>query len=377
MKFQKLVAILLAAFVMDTAHAESGAFVYNVTVEEKISPHSTQDLARQAALKKIQLLATQRAGSYIIKTEKLSDQVLTEEIEFVSASFVKLQDIQESLSLSNGQPILTVTANAHVDADEAKRRVAYMLENRQLRKELSRLNENFKPEGSLGQQSPQPSTALIATNQSSAEREFSSQEISALAAYSETQIALVANDIIESIHRHILNTAVSTAIVESVLLNNAGTHYVVSVRLGLAFDPVPLVQSLNKYWHANETLLQESKTVIADTTRPTGAISSSLSKAVLSRLYNNAIALSLSVNGEEKSIPITSFGRPGSANCQPSLKSSNSNFCITMINDRSDGPVLTNGQSNPVVFLVPAAPGHPAPHIHLKTWLSTPDPSRG
>ena len=98
-------------------------------------------MARDIALAKIQRLALQDVGSYIVGTQKLEANKYTETIELISATILSMTNIQSSLSLDpDGQLILAVSATARVDEDETEMRINQYLKTKSMQETIDRLN---------------------------------------------------------------------------------------------------------------------------------------------------------------------------------------------------------------------------------------------
>lgn len=110
--------------------------------------------ARQAALEQIKLKASGEAGTYILSTTTLRENGdLTENIQIIGASLVKIVESEESLSVNqSGQAVLLVKATTSLDERELTRRVELLQQDKEKARQVKLLQaENEVLRGDLAQ----------------------------------------------------------------------------------------------------------------------------------------------------------------------------------------------------------------------------------
>lgn len=97
--------------------------------------------ARQAALEQIKLKASGEAGTYILSTTTLRENGdLTENIQIIGASLVKIVKSEESLSVNqSGQAVLLVKATTSLDERELARRVELLQQDKEKSRQVKLL----------------------------------------------------------------------------------------------------------------------------------------------------------------------------------------------------------------------------------------------
>lgn len=99
------------------------------TVDFRLGDSDSRLDARHAALEDIRRLAVAEAETYVHTSSQYADGEIQEHIEVVSAPMVLLENIQESLTLSDtGQPVLQLSADATLDNRLLNRRIDSLLE---------------------------------------------------------------------------------------------------------------------------------------------------------------------------------------------------------------------------------------------------------
>lgn len=137
-----------------------------VAIGETVTPAQ----ARNHALEKIREQAGQASGAYVESTRSLvDDEALTHTIRVVSAVLVRLEQIEERyLVLRTGQPAVHVSAVAHIDPSELRRKIEALRQDRTREDQLRTLRaENTRLKALVQQQRarPPPAAALLKRNE--------------------------------------------------------------------------------------------------------------------------------------------------------------------------------------------------------------------
>ena len=101
------------------------------------------DEVRALAIRRLQIKAATQAGAVVVRTEKIAGDQYSELVEVLSAAEVKLSSIRESTYREGDVDFLHLTGQASVNLSLVRERLTYIRENEILRKELSRISEQY------------------------------------------------------------------------------------------------------------------------------------------------------------------------------------------------------------------------------------------
>jgi len=275
--------------------------------------------ARQAALEQIKLKASSEAGSYVLGTTTLhEDGAITENVQMISASMVKLVVSGEKLSVNqSGQAVLWIKAEASLDDSVLSKRVAILQNDKEkerqvkvLQAENDQLRHDYEQiRKALASKSDQHTTAdlltkqdqtikLIADNGKNLTNVFERGTLIQLANQNADAFTLGKRYIDEHFYAAILESPV-TAEIESVEADGKG--YVALVRFGWEVNVKHAMSGLNDYIKAsskdNPVLFRKYENL--DSTGP-----SVLSQRLFNYMAKQGVDLKLTLSGKEVRLPI-------------------------------------------------------------------------
>lgn len=97
----------------------------------------------QLALNRIKIRASEEAGGYVLRDEKLTDGRYNEQVQVISGALVSISNVKTAIENSDGKMTLIVEADTSVDLDSLERRVNAIKENKEMRKLLEAKNSEY------------------------------------------------------------------------------------------------------------------------------------------------------------------------------------------------------------------------------------------
>ncbi len=133
---------LLLAPVLFVASAQA-EWSKTLSVDYLMGDGDSRVTARQVALEQIKRKASDEAGTYIQSTSTLTEGgELSETIQMIGASMVKLGEVQESLTVNKtGQVVLRVEAHVAIDDAELSRRIKALQQDKEKARQIAALQE--------------------------------------------------------------------------------------------------------------------------------------------------------------------------------------------------------------------------------------------
>lgn len=257
--------VLLLALLILSAGAAAQQWSDDFSVAHAMGDGDTRASARQAALEQLKLKASHAVGSYIQSTITLrSDGALEESIDMLSASMVKLSDIDDMLAVDeSGRAVLTVRAKALVDEGQLLQRVKALqedqekarqlkvlqAENEALRRDLTKIRHELassKDTARAAQLLEEQDTAMkrIRENERTVSQVFERGTLLQLATRNADEFEQVKAELERKLFRPLLASPV-TATIETVEAAEDG--YIVFVRVGWRPDLQAVESVLSRY----------------------------------------------------------------------------------------------------------------------------------
>lgn len=242
------------------AHAEWSK-IYDI--DFAMGDGDNRNSARQAALEQLKLKASQETGTYIQNTTILQNSGdLTQSIQVIGASMVKLSEVHDTLALKNGQAVLMVNARATVDEAELARRVKALQQDKEKSRQLSILqaendqlrhglamirNSLMGPEAAnAGKLITQQNAAIqkLTQNQESVGQIFSEGTLLNLADKNVVEFENIKSELDEKFFQPLMDTHVSA---DLLTVRKEGDKYVALVQLSWDIDADKYMKLLSQY----------------------------------------------------------------------------------------------------------------------------------
>lgn len=333
--------------------------------------------ARQAAIEQIKLKASNDAGTYVQGTTTLHENgELTENIQVLSASLVKVSAPQEKLTVnSSGQAVLWVKAVATLDERELVRRVEALQQDKEKARQVKLLqaeNEVLYKElatiraGLASNNGTARAAELIAKqaatikrmedNGASITQVFARGTLTQLANRSTIEFDNAKRDLDEQFLAPLMNSQV-TAQIESV--EASGSDYVAMVRVGWTIDTMKLRPVLKRYLKV-EGFNGEMSVYGADNLDSKGP--TKLSERTYQYLATKGVDLQLKLGGKEVRLPVFyTAGLPSNCDLYSRVRSGKPAY-LCLVSQKAASPQVrglpatNNGQSavtsNPIRILL-------------------------
>lgn len=114
------------------------------SVRESIKGADRIESVTELAIKKLKIKASEDAGGYVLRDEKLADGKYSEQVQVLSGALVEISNVKSRLETNHdGVGELVVEADTTVDLSSLERRVHSIKENAQLRVLLDRKNKEY------------------------------------------------------------------------------------------------------------------------------------------------------------------------------------------------------------------------------------------
>ncbi|MFK5893927.1 MAG: hypothetical protein QM504_11965 [Pseudomonadota bacterium] len=352
----RIVRIVLTCLLFIVAQpCKAQIWTSHITVEHPLTVNESTRSARQYAIKKLQYKAAEEVGAYVIRTEKLEDGDLKETIELISAAKVRLKNVVEKQSVSNGAFVLTVQADASVDTKELLDRVSYISENKALRSVLSNVTDKVLTVLSGGKDQGM-SLELIKTYENILDRVLSHEEVNAFVGYTAVQLKSLLADIDINVFGYLIeNTDIKTEI-ERII--DEKDHYIVNVRVGTQYDQITLATRLNQYWKVFSRNKDHPYSLVEGLKDSNSTYPASLNKIAYEYLTNHQLQLIIGIDKEQVTIPISYRGDNFHAACDVNYPETTSkHYCFSAISYGSNDDYLSTFKGNPIKFKVPKKAG--------------------
>lgn len=303
----------------------------------------TKGSARQAAIEQIKLKASSEAGTYVDSTTTLKeDGSLTESIQMVSATMVKVLVAKESISVSPaGQAILNLVAVATLDDAELTRRVAALRQDKEkarqmkvLQAENEALREGLKKirESLAVKADPATVAELLAkqdqtirkleTNSQTVTQVFSQGTLLQLALKNKDAFEEAKQTLQEELYAPLLKTKVE-ATVEAV--EQHGDSYVAIIRVGWAANQNRAFKVMNKFLVGNGPTEYRPNFEFKLYKNQDGRGKSNLSPKIFQYIAERPIFAKISIAGKEERLPVL-FGGAGDSSFYPCLTRATPNY---------------------------------------------------
>ncbi len=311
--------ILAAVMVLFTslAHAE---WFKQIDLKYVMGDGDTRGSARQAALEQIKMKAANEAGTYVDHTTTLHENGdLTESIQMIGASMVKLKVLDETLSVNpQGQAVLDIKASASIDESEFAKRIEILRQDKEKARQVKVLqaeNENLRKElevirqGLSSKADPSRIAELLAKqdqairrlndNGASVTQMFERGTLLQLANHNSDALDKAKRDLDDNLFAPLMRTKI-TAQLESVEETQGG--YVALVRVGWTFDLKQLLPTLNRYLNTFPNADKHDVTIFSsENVHSKGP--SLLSERIYGYLMDKGVDLKLELAGKEVRLP--------------------------------------------------------------------------
>lgn len=311
--------ILAGAMVLfaSVAHAE---WTKQIDLKYVMGDGDTRGSARQAALEQIKLKAANEAGTYVDHTTTLHENGdLTESIQMIGASMVKLTVLDEVLSVNTqGQAVLDIKASASINEAELAKRIeilrqdkekarqvkVLLAENESLRKELEVIRQglSLKADPSrIAELLAKQDQAIrrINDNGASVTQVFERGTLLQLASHNSDALDKAKRDLDDNLFAPLMRTKI-TAQLESV--EEAQGGYVALVRVGWTFDLEQILPTLDRYLNTSPYSDKHDVTIYSfENVQSKGP--SLLSERIYDYLKDKGIDLKLELAGKEVRLP--------------------------------------------------------------------------
>lgn len=132
--------LIAACLLILPSIAHAGGWPRTLTVDYSMGDGDSRSRAREAAIEEIRKKAALQAGTIVSSTSTIKGDKLTEEIQLIGVSLVKVSEIAEQASLdAHGQVSLRVSAMVDLDESELQRRAAALREDAVKAKQIESL----------------------------------------------------------------------------------------------------------------------------------------------------------------------------------------------------------------------------------------------
>ena len=274
--------------------------------------------ARQAAIEQLKSKASHQVGTYIQSTTSLRDGKLTENIQVLSASLVKVSNVSEKLSINQaGQGVLSLVATITVDEKELARRIELLQMDSAKANQIERLRaDNLELRNTLTQiraqltQEPDPATAArllsmqddalkhIDKNGKAVSQIFERGTLIQMATSNSVALDAAKQSLEDSFFVPVMSSPVS-AVIQSVQADGDG--YVSKVRLTWDINEKALYPVLVRYFQSDNTtgLISINKFYNTDTKGP-----HPLSEQLYQYLTWQGIDLRVTLGHKEVRVPV-------------------------------------------------------------------------
>jgi hypothetical protein len=267
-----ILLLITAFFLLASLPAQAVEWSKLFEVEYLMGDGDNRTSARQAALELLKVKASGEAGTYIQSTTTMhTGSEMTENIQLIGASMVKVSDVKDKLSLNqSGQAVLRVTAKATIDESELVKRVEALQQDKEKARLIKVLqaenNELFlelkKIRNALISNLDASKTAELITQQDNAVRRLTSNSLTVTQVFERGTLLQLASkntdalsraklELDENLFKPLLKTPIS-AKVESVEEDGKG-GYVAMVRLGWGVDAKKFIPTLSRYFKLNKS----------------------------------------------------------------------------------------------------------------------------
>lgn len=369
MRKSKYFLFLVVLFQWPSVEAEQWSKSYDI--HSYITETESRVSSRQAALEGVRKQASAEAGTYVQSTVSLQGDELSESVQVLSASMVKLDVVEESMELiSNDTIMLNMVVEASVDetllheririlqADDGKVKqlTALQQENTKLRERLSAIDpgnaQTLSPQGLL--------LSNLRSNEKKALSVFEPGLLLEMAGGGANTIEAITANLEEEFYKPIMEADIRADVVNVI---QDGEDYLVKVQVGWAFDINAVATVLNRWLVIEPPKTKISSPYLAVIERknqaggPTG-----YSDVAYSYIKRHGISLEIALGPHSASIPVTYSAKavtPGACEVHrdPSSGFKNAHYCVTLhqysdpdfhgINKKVDRKTL-----NPIVIRV-------------------------
>lgn len=353
----------------------------------------TKGSARQAAIEQIKLKASSEAGTYVDSTTTLkADGSLTESIQMVSATMVKVSIGKESISVSpSGQAILNLVAVATLDDAELAKRVEVLRQDKEKARQMKVLqaeNEALrvglkKIRESLAAKADPATVAELLAKQDQTIRKLEKNGQTVTQVFSQgtlLQLASKNSDALneaqryfdEELYAYLLGTKVS-ANIEAV--EQSGEGYVALVRVGWNLDLGKVKGILAKHLRVSKYAIQRSDAYmqISEYENENGKGVSNLSHHLYQYLAERAVLARISIGEASLALPVFYGGGGWNACSEPMLPSRWSwqlpkSICVTKQLESGEN-ILGSNHPNPIRIRLTKAQAEAATSVSAHMFL--------
>jgi len=345
----------------------------------------TKGSARQAAIEQIKLKASSEAGTYVQSTSTLNAKgELTESVQMVGASMVKIQVKDETLSVNpTGQAVLNIVVVASLDDSELSKRIRALQEDKEKARQVKVLrteNDTLRKElegirAALAGKADQARVAELLTKQDKAIRKLENNVATVAQVFERGTLLQLANRnasefeqakayLDESLYGEIMKTPIYTN-VDSVEKVKDG--YVALVRVGWSFRDSTYKPVLNRYFHTNYFKKQINFYAYENTDSKGPHL---LTERLYEYLASKGVDLKVTLAGKTVRIPV--FYATGSSGCD-TYKETRGEYAriICLASQAKDDPDFVANQSlytNPIRIRLTQAEAERATNVEA-SWV--------
>lgn len=322
-----------------------------VTTELPLDSHISLSETRNIAIRRLKLSAAEQAGAYVIRTNTLMKDEVSESIEIISASVVSLSNVSEQIDISTFPNVFSISGLAKVDLSTVKDRLHYVMENKELREELSRLGNAYSQ--ALKAKSHLVDYSLITDKEKSLIRLISGIEREMLMAQSRNELDDAKMEIVEGIVKEIREKGEISA--KLVAIKDQGSHldYYVRVTFSAPLNEINAIASA--VWETRLRSDEDHPYVLINGRKLSShRFSHEDASELLRTLSKKEVSIRIGVNHHYHDIPIVYSGNAFRPGCRVNMPESGAmTLCITNINGSSSATLNTATYLNPAIISVP------------------------
>ena len=314
-----------------------------VTAQESIAG------AKILAIDAIRQKAALQAGAVVIKTETLKDDSYSAITQVVGVTIVKLSEISETVMQKDGLVYIEVAATASVDLSLIKEKIDYLVENRALAEQLSKLQERYllsQLDKDLGQDSK---VHLIKATQNGFKRWISAYELKGSAGVTNAKVARAEATILNSVLLEVAQNGVVHSFVEVIEKDD---YFQIYVNIDFDYDDQAVEKALSIFWQTRNRHNAALPYLLAIGDRKSSTEYTPLEyRRIFEYLSSYEISVEINVLGQKKSVPISYLGNGFTPGCviNDTYKTS-TNYCISKL--RVDQPYNTRHYQSPLMFTI-------------------------
>lgn len=322
-----------------------------VTISIPINSDRFSPDLRDEALFRLKVKAGEQAGAYVIRTTTLTNDIVSESAEIISASIVSFSNMSERIDIKKNIQVLSLTALATVDLSSAKERLHYVMENKELREELSRLGKSYA--NALRSRPTPVEYALITEGERSLNRNLSSAERESLIFAGRTKVEAGKREFVDEVVRMLKERSHLSVTLERV--TKSGEEVAYHIRVGFSAPLIDINRIVSKIWESRLRLDASHPFILINGRNLSSErFTRSESEELFDALANEHLSIQVAIGEHSSLIPILYEGNAFRPGCRVNAPENGAmTICITNIVETLRDPLNTSSVVNPVVIVVP------------------------